>query len=390
MFDSVLRENLYKEDKDWVLEFKKKRYELFKELPIPSWKRVGLSNFSFPQFKEYSKNVLNGGHKAINLVSLKGITNGLMEEEKIRDIVEGTMFKGVDEKLVAMVEGSYNTGVYINIPKGAKSKEPILIEYKLDKKDNLVIDFNVISLEEDSEGTIVIDYSSNGVEEGFHNGVTKVFLKKNATANIIKIQRLNDSSANFNSDIAYVEGNGKVNWTIIELGSKISASSYTTILKGEGSEGNIRSIYLGDGSRKLDIEYSMVHRGMRSISSIESRGVLKDNSRKVFRGNLEFKRGSKKSKGIEEEYVILLDPTVKAHSIPALFSQEDDVEGQHGASAGQINSNRLFYLMSRGLSEKEAKKLVIESSFKPILEKIPIENLKGKIIEEIDRRVLYV
>lgn len=115
-----------------------------------------------------------------------------------------------------------------------------------------------------------------------------------------------------------------------------------------------------------------------------------DHGTKVFRGNLDFKRGARHSKGVEEEYVVLLDPTVKSHSIPALLCDEDDVQGEHAASAGQINENQLFYLMSRGLNERESKKLIVEASFRPILDKLPLEDLRETINKEIDRRLMYV
>lgn len=109
---------------------------------------------------------------------------------------------------------------------------------------------------------------------------------------------------------------------------------------------------------------------------------------KIFKGTLDFKKGASRSKGIEEEYAILLDKTVKADAIPLLLCEEDDVEGQHAASAGQIDSDKLFYLMSRGLDEKEAKKLIVEASFTPIIDKIPMEYLKEEITKEIHRRIV--
>jgi Fe-S cluster assembly scaffold protein SufB len=198
---------------------------------------------------------------------------------------------------------------------------------------------------------------------------------------------MNDVSPNFDTNIALVESNGKVNWISVELGAIVSGSNYSTFLEDEASESNLSSIYLGDGSRKLDLGYSVIHKGARSISNIETRGVLMDSARKVFRGNLDFKRGAKRASGIEEEYVILLDPTVKSDSIPALLCDEDDVQGEHAASAGQIDKNKLFYLMSRGLSERESKKLIIEATFRPIIDKIPLEELQDIINSEISRRL---
>lgn len=185
-----------------------------------------------------------------------------------------------------------------------------------------------------------------------------------------------------------IEGEGKINWVSIELGGNLTGSNYTTILNGDYSEGNLSSIYLGDGDRKLDLAYSMIHKGRRSNSNIDSKGVLMDESKKVFRGNLIFKKGARTSKGVEGEYVLLLDPSVKSDSIPGLFCEEDDVSGEHAASAGQIDKDKLFYLMSRGLSEREAKKLIIQAAFRPVVDKIPSEELRISINGEIERRII--
>ena len=132
----------------------------------------------------------------------------------------------------------------------------------------------------------------------------------------------------------------------------------------------------------------MIHKGVRSLSNIETKGVLMDESRKVFRGNLYFKKGARASKGVEGEYVLLLDPKVKSDSIPGLFCEEDDVQGEHAASAGQMDKDKLFYLMSRGLSERESKKLIVEASFRPVIDKIPLISMRDMLMEEIERRLL--
>lgn len=112
-----------------------------------------------------------------------------------------------------------------------------------------------------------------------------------------------------------------------------------------------------------------------------------DRSKKTFRGTLDFKKGCKKSKGEEEEYTVLLSPHVINKSVPILLCTEEDVDGQHAASAGRIDENKLFYIMSRGFSETEAKKLVIEAAFNPIINQIPSEEIKNKISTSIRRRL---
>lgn len=344
------------------------------------WKRIRLEDFEFPNVTSYTKEYINFSNKLPTGVSLSKITENIdLDRAKIQ---------GVGEKFVSFANEFYNSGIALSLPKNTKIINPIKIEFNMDNKNPIVIDKNIIIAEANSEATIVFDYSSNEEVEGFHNGLTVVYAKENAVVNIIKIQRMNNNSRSFDSNIGFVEGQGKVNWLSVELGSSISGCNYTTFLEGESSESNLSSVYLGDGTRKMDLGYSMIHQGPRSISNIETKGVLKDQAKKVFRGNLDFKRGARRSRGVEEEYVILLDPTVKSDSIPALLCEEDDVEGEHAASAGQIDENRLFYLMSRGLDEKQAKKLIVEASFRPIIDKIPLEALRELISHEVERRLL--
>lgn len=351
---------------------------------MENWKRLKLKEFKFPVVVDYKKEYLSHGQlpMEIELSKIKESKNQLIIDNLKKDI------KGVGAELTSHVMDNYNGGIGLYIPKDIKVQDPIRLEFKMDDENPSLIDQNIVIASSNSEATLVFDYYSEADDYTFHNGITRVYAKENSVVNIIKIQRMNDKSHNFDSNIAYVERGAAVNWISIELGSQISGSNYTTILEDEVSEGDLRSIYLGDGTRKMDLEYTMIHKGRRSISNIESRGVLKDQATKVFRGNLDFKRGAKLSKGVEEEFVVLMDPSVRSHSIPALLSEEDNVEGDHAASAGQINDDKLFYLMSRGLDLKEAKQLIIKASFRPILDRLPLDDLREIVLDEIDRRLL--
>ncbi|HSH36096.1 Fe-S cluster assembly protein SufD [Schnuerera sp.] len=349
-------------------------------------KIIDKENFIFPNISDYKKDYLKLETTLPEGVVLEKITK--KNNEIILDYLYTKEFKGVGEKFTTLAEESYNSGIIFYIPRNIKIDKPIKIEFNMDEENPVAINQNIIVVEEGSEGTIIMDYTTSEKVKAFHNGLTKIYAKENSIINIIKIQRMNDISHNFDSNIAFVKGQGQVNWISIELGSGISSSNYSNFLEDEASEANLYSIYLGDGNREIDLEYSMIHKGPRSISNIETKGVLMDHSKKEFKGNLDFKKGARLSKGIEEEYVILLDPTVKSNSIPALLCHEDDVEGEHAASAGQINENKLFYLMSRGLEEREAKKLIVEASFRPIIDKIPFEDYRKIVIDEVERRLM--
>jgi Fe-S cluster assembly scaffold protein SufB len=172
---------------------------------------------------------------------------------------------------------------------------------------------------------------------------------------------MNNKSSFFDSCIAYIGIGAKVKYIQVEIGSKNSSTKYTCDL-AEESETYVNSIYFGDGERNLDLNYLVNHFGRSSTSNIQIRGALKDRASKTFNGTIDFKKGSSKSKGSEEEYVILFDKTVKSTALPVLLCSEDDVKGKHAASAGKVSSDKLFYMMSRGINKEEAMKLLVEAS----------------------------
>lgn len=374
-----------------LTKFNEKESKTLNTLPVITWRwlkvnEAKLKDINIPNIPAYEKPFIVSSD--FEEVIVKKMNSSVRLNENIKYFINKEEHYGVSEEFVALGEKHYNSGIFVHSPRNTKLAEPIRLEYKLDEENSAVIDNNIIIAEENSEITVVIDYTTTDDVEAFHNGVTKVYAKDNAVVNIIKVQRMNDKSCHFDSHVAYSGYGAKVNWIQVELGAKNSVTNFINNLNEVSSEANISSVYLADGDRNIDLSYLMNHRGRRSLSNIETRGALKDKAKKVFRGTLDFKRGASRSKGSEEEFAILLDKAVKSDAIPLLLCEEDDVDGMHAASAGQIDSDKLFYLMSRGLDEKEAKKLIVEASFTPIIDKIPLEDLREAIAEEVHRRIV--
>ncbi|NNA37681.1 SufD family Fe-S cluster assembly protein, partial [Pseudomonas lundensis] len=181
----------------------------------------------------------------------------------------------------------------------------------------------MIIAEENSECTIIMDYSSEDLSPAFHNGLTSIYAKDGSKIKLVKIQTLNDKSLNMDAHIAFVGYGAQVDYVSIELGAEKSFTSYTSNLERETATSHLDSLYLTDKKRVLDMNYIMNHSGRRTLSDIQVRGALKDESKKTFKGTLDFKRGARLSRGGEEEYAILLDPKVHNNAIPLLLCEED-------------------------------------------------------------------
>ena len=185
----------------------------------------------------------------------------------------------------------------------------------------------------------------------------------------------------------YVGKGAKFSYTAVEAGAAHTASELTVDMAGDDSVSDIWSLYFGDGSRKLDMNYVIRQGGKRTDANMQVRGALLGSSEKTFRGTLDFLEGAKGSVGRENEEVVLLSPTVRNRSVPIMLSHEDDVDGHHAVSIGKMDEDKLFYLMSRGLDLADAQRLVVEASFNPVLDRIPDEALKAEIDMYLQRRL---
>ncbi|MFN2340678.1 MAG: Fe-S cluster assembly protein SufD [Halanaerobium sp.] len=394
MYNKKLVDNLTTGQSTLLSSRRRESYNQFENLTMSDYQRINLFDYQFPEYSPYNKEYLKE-KKGQNELLIKKMTDNLNNEEEIIDYLDQFQDKkvekgnqGLDQKYLAMAEAFYNTGLFVKVPKNVELKLPVEIFYELDQENPVLIDNNLIVAEENSKLTIVIDYRMQDQElEAFHNGLTRVIVKDNAVLNIVKVQRFNDQSDHFDSNISLVSNQGELNWIPIELGGRNSVTNNENTLVDDGSRASISSVYFADGERKMDLGFKMNHQGRHSSSEIESKGVLKDRAQKIFRGDLYFQKGAGQSKGSEKEEVLLLDKTVDSDSIPALFSEEDNVEGEHAVSAGQIDEQRLFYLMSRGMSKAEAKQLMVEAAFNPIFDKIPLNDLKGSVINDVKTRI---
>lgn len=360
------------------------------KLPVPTWRwlkvnHTVLENLDLPGITPYRKDPIKMAPK--NGLDLQIQPKNLYFMDSMGNFPQGGP-KGVSDEMVDFVQNHHNTGVLLQIQEGAHLKSPIWLTFAHDGDHRSIIDHNLIIAQANSHSTLIMDYSSEDATPGFHNGYTRVFAKEGASIHVIRIQNMNDSSISLDSTISTLGRDARVTMTTIELGAQNRVSSMVSHLEGENALSNMDSVYLTDGHRQLDMNYYMFHHARRSQSNINVQGAMMDRSKKIFKGTLDFKRGASLSKGSEEEYAILLDPEVVCQSIPLLLCEEDDVQGQHAASAGRIDEDQLFYLMSRGLSHGEARRIIIESAFEPILKGIPLAHLKDQVKANINHRLM--
>ena len=267
----------------------------------------------------------------------------------------------------------------------SSKKENIKIRYNFDNNNlNLINQIEIIA---NGDTNVIIEYKSQITQKCLHNGIIRTIANENAKLNVTIVNLLNEESDNFEAIENRLEKNSKVNYTIIDIGGKTSVSNYYSNIIGENADNDLKSIYLGIGEQRKDINYIAELRGTKTNIDIDVQGALKDSAKKNFKGTIDFKKGSKKAKGNENEYCMLLSDKAKSIALPMLLCTEEDVEGNHSTASGKVDEKQLFYIMTRGISYKEAVKLIVKSKFNKIIERILDEELKDEILSEIDKRL---
>ena len=282
------------------------------------------------------------------------------------------------------LERRINKTVKIIIPENVQVEENIKLEFELDDENELLIENIEIILEKNSSANFQIVYTSSNLEEAFHSGELNINLKENANAKVV-VANLVKNTNNFYEMKNILEKNSILNYTIAEIGGNNKISNYFSQLKGENAENLLNVIYLGKEKETIDINYNIETYGERAKAYINVQGAINDYAKKNFKGTIDFKEGSKKAIGKENENCMILSPYAKSKSLPMLLCHEEEVEGEHGVASGRIDENKLFYIMTKGISYEDARKLIIKANFNDIIRKINDESLEKLIDEEINK-----
>jgi len=292
-----------------------------------------------------------------------------------------------EEKITSKIGLEFNKykEVNITIPKNTQVIDTIIIRYDFSKSNNLIDKIN-IKLLENSSVNIIIIYTSSDDLSSFHYLVENLECKNNSYGNISIINLMNSKSKSFVAIETFNSESSDITHNIIDLGGNVKVSNMYSKLTEYAPFNKLNSIYLGNDSDIIDMNYYLKNIGPKSSNIMRVEGCLMDHAKKTFRGIIDFVKGCKKAIGDESENCILMSDKAVARSLPELLCGEDDVIGSHGVASGKIANNKLFYLMSRGYTEKAAKRLIVLSRFMSIINQIPDLDIQEEIKEFLDTK----
>ena len=266
---------------------------------------------------------------------------------------------------------------------GKKNNQNGEIEFNFDEKNNfLVEDLQILTLK-NTTSNLNIRYNIS--PNAYHNGSINIVCEKNSHLSL-NIITTNPSSLNLSNITFSIEENATLSLGLFDFSSGKGVYRVWGSLCGKSSKIDLKNIYFNKQNAVLDLNYYFDVQSQMCDASMNSIGILSGKAQKNFKGTIDFENGSKKSCGTEKEFCLLLSDTCRAKALPILLCEEEDVSGFHSTSVGKIDKNVMFYLLSRGLSEKEAKRLYVNSKLSAILSEVD-SNLSSEILDRINKEI---
>lgn len=293
------------------------------------------------------------------------------------DIVKQYFAKSITPRLhkyAALHYAVWSGGSFVYVPKGVDVKVPLQSYFRLNAPGAGQFEHTMIIVEDDSychfiEGCSAPKYNALNV----HAGAVEIFVGENATLRFSTIENWSRNMYNLNSKRAIIEKNGKVEWVSGSFGSAVSMLYPSSVLKGEGASSEYTGISFAGRDQNLDTGAVMIHSAPHTTSYVNSKSISKSGGISVYRGLVDIKENAYDSKSSVSCESLMLDNESRSDTIPVVKIANKHVDLGHEASIGRIDDQVIFYLMTRGIPEEEAKSMVVRGFAEPIAKELPME-----------------
>jgi Fe-S cluster assembly protein SufD len=286
---------------------------------------------------------------------------------------------------------AHRAGWLVYVPAGVVVHQPISLATVHATERGLLHARTLVVLEEGAQASVFEQYLSGSAGlDGVFNVVTELAVGDGARLRYVCAQELSERSWIFGAQRAEVQRDGALDWVALGFGSRNGRVRMETRLSGAGAEARVTGAYAARAGQHIDFDTTQEHAAPSTTSDLAFRGVLAGSSSAVWKGNIIVDPGAQKTDAFQESRNLLLSKRAHADAIPGLEIQANDVRCTHAAAVAQVDAEQLFYLRSRGLSEGEAKRLVIEGFLAALVERFEEGQVREVLAGALERRLQSV
>ena len=292
-------------------------------------------------------------------------------------------------KFQALSGALWNVGTLVYVPRGVQVEAPVEVVTWAEGGRQGWFPRTLVVLEEQARLSLVETWGSSPSSQAvLVVGGVEIVTGPHARLDYASLQRWDPSVTAFVHRRAVLDRDSQVEWAVGEFGAGLTRAEFEAELVGQGSSSHSVMVFFAGQEQHLDLVNSMTHRGTHTESDIVARGVLNGRARGIYRAITHIHSGARQSGSWQKGNILVLSADARADANPTVVVEENDVlRAGHAATVGKVDPEQLFYLMSRGLPEPLAIRLVVEGFLHPVLERIPLESVRELIRELVAARL---
>jgi Fe-S cluster assembly protein SufD len=412
----------------WLREARESAWELYENLPMPTlndedWRRTDYSRI---RWNEADKLIRANGVTADSVPSanrepLVGEAEGgtmifvdgklvhyhFSEELKAQGVIftdlltasreneelvrANLMMKAVkpDEgKFAALHAALWTHGVFLHIPRNQAIEQPFhVVMYNTEA--GATLGHVLVVVEENAQALMQVEYASAHQEtQSAYIGATELVLGDAANLQYVSIQDWNRNTYEFSHQRARVGRDANLDWIIGNMGSQLTKAYLEIEIDGLGANARMSGFFFADKDQHFDLDTQQNHNAPLTTSDLLFKGAAKDTARTVWQGMIKSLPKMQKIDGFQACRNLLLSDDARMDGIPGLEIEADDVACSHAATFGTLEEEPIYYLMSRGIPRPEAELMVIEGFFDELLDRVPFERVRERLMQAIEAKIL--
>lgn len=417
--DDITLFSATQEEPQWMLELRQKALEKAQELDLPKIERVKMHRWPLMNVGNINEEVL--GNPVLpsfdeledNPMIIQGRTTTLYEQMPVELSEQGVIFTDIftamkehselvekyfmtkavlydEDKLTAFHAAMMNGGVFLYVPKNVVVKEAFESLFFQNNEDSSAwVKHVLIVADDNSQVTYLERLQSEGEtsEKLSANVVVEVIANPGAKVKFAAIDRLGKEVSTYMNRRAYVRRDASVDWALGIMNDGDVVADFDSDLVGEGAHSEVKVVAISSGRQTQGIDTRVTNKAPHSVGHILQHGVIRDRGTLTFNGIGHILKGAKGADAQQESRVLMLSDKARGDANPILLIDEFEVTAGHAASAGRLDPDELYYLMSRGLPQKEAERLVTRGFLGSVITSIPVKAVQKEFVEVIDRKL---
>lgn len=404
-----------------LLEKRRQAFELYASSAVPTafdeeWRRTPPQLFSFDSFRplpvlargdKVGSHPLDEAFDVVVSVSENGIAiedrTGAAAEGRltvlplaeaaetapalVREHVGGKALPSDWDKFVSLNHAFFNAGVFVHIPEGSEVEKGVLIRYAFQTDGAAVLPRLVVVAEAQSQGAVAEVMESPEKTRMLVVPTREVYVGAAARLRLDALQEWGHGVVQVGNDMARVERDGRIEWITLNFGTGVSKLKFGSDVAGEGSSAELDGLFFCDGSQHIDQKTLQIHSAPHTYSRLLYKGAVQDRGHAVYQGIIQARPGAVKVDAYQTNNNLVLSDGAQVDTIPGLLIDADDLKCSHGATIGNLDADQLFYLRARGLSEAQARRILMLGFYDEVGDRIPYAYMKQRVHRIVETKL---